>query len=418
MRFIFVAGVLIVSATLACSLAGSQLVAPTPVEATPTVSTPAIEPETKGEPPPVMRNPSCVSPQPGVSLGAFTYETLPEAILDYLNAGGGPEELDSALKTAAFGNQPVAAAVADLNGDGKRDAVASVYNPLSSFMPPPSTLAIYVCRDDRYVLGLSESQDKNAHIWQVMDLDNDGAAEVLLSWATCGAHTCFEEFQVLSWQDGEFVNRLEAAPGELPYPNAQVQDEDGDGIFDVIVSASGIGSVGAGPQRSVTYTWRLEAGATQWTRVSAQPGESPFRIHAVHDGDAAARQGDYELAVELYLRAIHDPGLQEWIEPEAEKANLQAYARYKLMAVLLLQGQDQLAGQIFDELQAEAPAGSAQSVYADLAERYRQAFAQGGGDAACTAAMATVEANPAGVLDPLNAFGYGNPAYTALDMCP
>jgi hypothetical protein len=58
-------------------------------------------------------------------------------------------------------------------------------------------------------------------------------------------------------------------------------------------------------------------------------GPSNFRIRALHDADAASKKGDYETALALYERVINDETLDDWIEPDTERANLSAFAKYR-----------------------------------------------------------------------------------------
>jgi tetratricopeptide (TPR) repeat protein len=142
-----------------------------------------------------------------------------------------------------------------------------------------------------------------------------------------------------------------------------------------------------------------------------------YRIHVLHDADAAFKSGDYETAIVLYQRVINDQALLDWVDPPVEQANLGAYARFKLIVLSTQSGQTDEAERYFIELKAGPETGNWHD-YIDMADTYLQgvAIASHG----CPAARDYAETHAGQILSSLGstAFGYANPDYTPEDVCP
>lgn len=421
---------------LACSLPqlSSQVVStPTPETAnrTPVPATPSPPPATPTLTPVVVSptiepteiDPNCVEPQPGGFLAGSDFEGYPQAVLDFLNNSGSWQALDTALYDAGVANQPTAVAATDFNGDGKNDIAVSIFNPESQSIPPEGRLMLYMCREGQFEIAYNQptgEQMGGPHLWYWQDLNDRDGAELVVSDASCGAHTCFEQLQILSWTGNEFENRLQGSTRDLPYPDVRITDPDEDGVYQLEVTGAGFGSVGAGPQRSETIIWKYNADTRQWEMAETALGPSNFRIHTLHDADAAAQRGDLEAALVLYERVVTDTSLEDWMDPETERANLGAYARYKMVAVYTFLGREQFAQAKLAEMREAYPENLAQHGYLEMAEIFRETFATEGLESACAAVADFASSNPESVLEPLGGihFGYANPDYAPQDMCP
>lgn len=395
---------------------------PTPAT-TPAVLTTAPAPA--GELPEVLGQ-ACVPEGEPEVLSAADFEDYPRAIEDYLNEGATPGMLEAALAEAGVGSLPVAVAAGDLTGDGIADVAVSVFDPAATGALPEGALLLYACEWGAYQLALVQSSEELAddeglagppHLWALGDLDDDERAELVVSVPTCGAHTCFEHLSILGWEEGGFEDRLAGETGDLPNPNVEVRDPDGDGLFEVAVIGGGISSVGAGPQRALERVWRLYGG--RWQVAAEVPGPSNFRIHALHDAEAAALAGEAEAALVLYERVIDDEALEDWMAPEEERAVLGAYARFREVVLYTRLGREAFAEVALDEMEAAYPAGAAEHVYVVMARLYREGFASGGVAVGCEAARRFAGNHASVVLDPLGPeqFGYGNRSFTAEDVC-
>ncbi|MCD6287058.1 MAG: hypothetical protein J7M39_14210, partial [Anaerolineae bacterium] len=216
---------------------------------------------------------------------------------------------------------------------------------------------------------------------------------------------------VWSWAGSDFVNHVTGAL-QFPYPVYEIHDGA------LVVVSSGVGSVGAGPQRPLTTTlsWGGDA-ITVADEVSAPP---VTRYHALVDGDRAFAGGDLAAARLLYQRVLEDETLTAWgayMAPEEEHRWLRALGRWRLLILNATEGLDADAEAQHAALTADPQPGMPGTPVVALAERFWRSYRRDGDvDAACRYAMDTDEALT--VLDFLNGFGYANPLFEADDLCP
>jgi hypothetical protein len=368
---------------------------------------------------------SCVTPGDPGSLLDVTFDAYPKAIQQFLNEGGWVNELDQALYSAGIANLPVAVEAAEMTGDGSEEVVVSIFDPGSDNTPPAGLLLIYACDQGEYQLAYqvdsrSSVPSGGAHgIFILQDLNADSLSELVTSSATCGAHTCYERVQIINWDGSQFVNRLEGETDDLPHPNIYIEPSEVAGIYDIYVTGSGIGSVGAGPQRNSTRVWSFDEQTQLWRVSSFRLEESNYRIHVLHDAGIAVKDGDYQQALMLYSRVISDTTLEDWVDPPLEQALIQAFARYQLVAIYTLQDRAAFASTMLGEMENAYPPESPQHGFFEMAAAYVKGYQEGGAEAACAAAVEYAAAHP-GVLEPLGpqTFGYGNPTYYPADVCP
>ncbi|HJW89651.1 MAG TPA: VCBS repeat-containing protein [Anaerolineales bacterium] len=397
---------------------------PTPSETpAPATSTPRIEPTPTAGSPAATPDPHCRLEDKSAVLAPVDFAGYPQAVLDFINAGGTLQDLDAALYAAGVANQPVAVASGDLTGDGVQDVIVSIYDPGSLVIPPEGVLLVYTCHAGQYGLAhrqISEEGFGAPGIRYLQDLTNDGVDELVVSSAICGAHTCFEDAQVLAWDGEGFVDKLEGSTSDLPYPDVRIEDPDGDGIFDIVVVGSGFGSVGAGPQRNLMRRWSLLRETQGWQLLEDTLGPSNYRVHVLHDAEKAALEGDFDLALLLYGRVAQDTTLEEWTDPETERANLGAYALFKTAVVYLLQGREEFAESTFEQQRVTYPPGEIGYAFVELAAAFQKAYAEGGIPSGCAAARQFAEVQTEQVLQPLglDTYGYANPEYTPENICP
>lgn len=392
----------------------------TPVDLVPTMKVPAPTSTPRPSPSPTEFSPICVPQKIHQPMAPVDYGLISQAALDFLNNGATVDELSDALNDRHVANQPISAISADMTGDKKLDVVVSVYNPTSQ-TPPEGSLIIFVCQGDQYSLALNQPTPEETIgpiIWYLEDINGDGRADLVDSLATCGANTCFEEVRIISWEGDSFVNRLEGSTSDLPYPLVEIRDPDGDGVYDLEVTGTGIASAEAGPQRSMKRVWKYDPIDQRWQKSDEIPGESDYRIHMVHDADDAAREGDFEQALVLYQRVISDPSLQDWVDPNIEKANLTAYSQFKMIVVYSILGQGDFAQIVYEELAASYSKNDPQYAFVEMSNVFQQAYTQDGVGIGCATVADYAGAHANEILIPLTSFGYGNPGYTAEDVCP
>jgi hypothetical protein len=358
-------------------------------------------------------------------------EATADAVLSFVNAGGSVadllDQIEAAGRANSLGNP---SRTLDLNGDGWLDVVIAIADPSgpraasrgskAHLRTLPQTgkggsVIVLLCRGDHYVADTlaPEKPDATPVLHEETELTDDSSADLLLGWRACGAHTCFERFEVLS-AAGTRVLRHALDPSEdIPYPEATTTTGGS-----VAITATGIGSVGAGPFRRFTRTWSWDPAAGQFDLASEVYEPARYRIHALLDADAAARSGNLQTALDLYHRVVLDDALLDWVDPVAERANLTGYAMFRVVITYLRIKDEGDAQKAYGILQNQYPSGSVGQAYAALAKAFWDAYtATGDLEQGCGAARAFAESHSDAVLTPLY-FGYANPTYTAAEVCP
>jgi hypothetical protein len=390
----------------------------------PVIPTATLLPPTQT--PTAIPKPDCVSPLGQLQIAPRAFGDYPAEIEAYLNAGGDLDDLSNELYDLGVANLPLTVLTGEMTGDGAREVVVSIFDPQSTNSPPSGVLLIYVCRGSRYELALNESTpdfEGGPVLWQLADLDGDGKDDLVYSLTSCGAHSCFDRLQILSWDGEAFIQRVQGDSNDLPYPEIQIDDPDGDGIYQLLVIGTGYGSIGAGPQRSMSRLWEYNASTGYW-----EPGEdvlapSPYRIHVLHDADRALRLGQDDKALSLYRQVVENDDLLDWMDAESERAALGAYALFKVMVLFTMQGDVDGAQDTYQTLEqwaetyAQYPSAGA---YRDMAAAFLQEVAGGGYANACAEARSYAVAQSKTILRPLGSevFGYANPDITSEDICP
>jgi hypothetical protein len=368
---------------------------------------------------PVSESAVCVSLADHPALAYIDYQTFPQAILDYLNAGASPEELAVTLIVQGLGPEEQPVWAEDLTGDGVREVVVTVYNETQ---PPQGALLIYDCVGGQYVLSyldISEQQSHAPRLMHIQDINADGLREVVYSSTNCGAHTCFQDVQILHYENGVYLTKLEGSTLEFPYPELKLTDFDHDGMYSLEVVGTSIASVGAGPQRDSINIWDYDPASGTWKLGQQTQAASPFRVHLVHDANASMDRGEYLIASLLFQQVIEDEELLEWADEEVEYNNLAAYAYYKRIVAAVFMEDRGTAQALFSELE-ELYARSNQYAYVEMAEVFLADSETLGLEGGCTSARQYADANQFVVLTPLGSsvYGYANPDIEPADVCP
>ncbi len=403
-------------ALLAAVLAASC--ASTPTTLTPSAST-ATSPAPTDTPAPACPPPSSSPQFPDPS----SLPADPAVLTSYLDRGGDLPSLLSFLRAAnllpLYPNS-LEAAADDFDGDGRQDLALSVQDLNAPAGPrPPGVLLVWFCRIDRYFLGyqLQSEQVQGAPvILASRDLTGDGGSEIVVGRPVCGAHTCFLALSALTWDGQQLVDVFSGTSEDLPSPTVVIAMGEA-GIGTIAVTSGGVQSAGAGPPRPRTRTW---AWTPQTRTFLAGPDvlSAPvFRVHVVHDADAAFEAGDVEVAAILYERALSDAALQEWEVGPATPASLRAYVHYRLVLLALVHGGHAAAQEAFNTM-VEATVGVPEAAsYLSLAELLLEPKDPVNLAAACAPVRQYASENPSQLLDPLY-YGYDNRVYTPADLCP
>jgi len=256
------------------------------------------------------------------------------------------------------------------------------------------------------------------------DMTGDGLAELVTDQHTCGAHTCFGNYQVLGYRDQSIqslVNRpplIEGGPTNtisISYPDTRFVDDTGNGLTDFLVHGGSIGSVGAGIVRTYTEVWSWDGTAVSLSHTLLDP--TPSRHHILYEANDQMAAGNLDQALLLYEQAINDSNLltPTFLTTEAEtKSAIDQFAAFRLILIELLRDDPTRAATRLAWLQSNYPTSAATQGALTLVNGWAGPAGQA---ALCTQienTLATIT-NPTGALSDL---GYGNPSLQAEDYCP
>jgi hypothetical protein len=375
------------------------------------------------------RAPDCPAPFPEANwLAPADFNGYVTAIQSFLSAGGAADALREQLtKASSIDAQYGGVWPVDLTGDGDLETIVSIFDPAREAVGslPSGDLLIFGCTNGVDTLLYRDTAGNAAPMVQVREVgDLIGAGrggQVATVRSECGAHTCFDTFDMLGWDGNAFVS-LMGDRLQMPFPTYTLVNRDGDAALELEAVAGQIASVGAGPQRSLTQIWDWNGAQYVLADEFFPPPE--YRIHIVNDADDLLASGDFNGALALYERATSDDAsILDWeTRPgrtqEGDRANPAAYALYRIMIVHVRLGDVDQARADYDRLNAEYPAGEAGDDYRELAQIFWSSYDTSNSlSAACTAVNVFAN-NDVDALDGLNAYGYANRQYVAVDMCP
>lgn len=341
-------------------------------------------------------------------------------IQEYLNQGGLVEPLAQTLASTPTPDGRATNTIRrDLTGDGLEDLAVTVYEKIQT-EEASGTLLIFRCDKNRYRLAYSSAPARSLGppiLVTAQDLNADGKIEILYTRSTCGAHTCFEQLQVLRWDRSSFRDLFEGRSDDLPSPDIHLAGPRSDGTYQIEISAQGISSVGAGPYRQFKRIWEWSAERSKFVVAGEQLAPPSYRIHLLHDADDAARAGNLEQALIMYQRVREDGSLDDWIKAEAGFAGLAAFATYRQITINAALGRTDTAQQAHQFLQRSVTEGDPAYEIRRLADVFWQAYLETSDiQAACASARRFAEQQPVEILEPLQ-YGYANRTYTPADIC-
>ena len=349
-----------------------------------------------------------------------SFTEYPQALASYLSAGGSTQGLGHLLRDwGAIGDESGEIRSLDMTGDADPEIVVALIDPAPEFdLPwPPGDVLIFQCQGGKVVAAhqgrLAIGQEPNDFqftLHKVEDVNGTGRADVVYVTSSCGAHTCWDRLHIIEWDGAGFVNRI---PDMAEYPYATFSTENGL----VQVAVAGIGSAGAGYQRTYQEDWAWNG--KQFTVTQQIVGPPTALIHFIHDGDDALAKGDYGEAIRHHQAALDDTNLPLGLVLETEEhgeAIARAYARFKLVVAYAASGDKRGAQTHYDLLMAAHPQGTPGSPYALMGQVFWDDFLVNDAPrSACAAAVEIAKSDPT-LAERLYA-GYANPEYEAVDLC-
>jgi tetratricopeptide (TPR) repeat protein len=390
-----------------------------------------------------------VPPLPNEPASFSRYD---EVIASYLSAGGAVTVLEGRLRSwgALTDYGGLVRADRDFTGDGVPEVLIVLLNPQAAEFPYPGDLYIFGCDGGAYRLlyQAGYAADRSAPIIANTadgDVNGNFLNDLVYAYQTCDGPACYTGLEIVEWNLtlNSFDSLLDEQIDE-PAAEVQVVDAEDDGVSEVIVTSGELASEAAGPQRERTVTLRWDG--ARYVVTDIEPGEATYRIHVIHDGDAALYRAEYATAAALYEQALSED-LQSWEIPD-EAAYLTAFARFRLIQAYAAAENFEAAQAAYDALiQAYSPPTPAPTAEGEgegetpegeptitptpalLSDRPGGAFVEMARlfwreyepdrniIAACEVVRAYALADPSS-YSVLNDFGYANPTYTAPDLCP
>jgi hypothetical protein len=397
------------------------------IRVTPTLTVTAI-PDSIPEMPvtavPLTPGPHECQPNPDLALrlDETSLNLWDEEIVRFILQGGEPARIHQAPATSPDLKLEINAFdELDFNGDSVHDLLLTAAYGWPTGQGQQGGMLFFECLSGSYALAKAIFADVGwgpPSVIHAGDMNLDHRDDVLVIQEHCGAHTCSQRVQFLTRSGDAVENRFIGTPEELPFPIVQVERPAVDGRFEISVTGRGYGSAGAGPYRERTqiYAWSQDE---QAYLLSSDSLAAPvFRIHMLHDADSALLSGDYAAALAGYGRVIDDDVLNEWTGGEAERRALEAFAFYRIILTQLALDDASRAKAGFEIMRGAYEMSASSAAYVSLSAEMLEAFMRTNDlSESCRHIEGYVMDHEQALVTPLY-FGYGNPTYTAADICP
>jgi LysM repeat protein len=359
----------------------------------------------------------------GVTGVDFDLPACPERFADYAevmtelinSADPGPEAVVAFLD-ACEALVDDGAEMIDLTGDGIDELIVVYQNPSAEQIFVEGDLVIFNSGLDEYTLGYRARAAGEVRLLTVDDINLDEKPDVAWVDTTCGASTCFDTVNVRSWDGSTWADWTEGTI-TMAYAEITLTDQVEEGLGEEVVLEGGIyGSVGAGPQRSRTEVWASMEGAP-YSLLEKSYDQNECLYHTVLDANRAfleAPVNGFEAATALYTQAVTDTALTKcWVRND-ELAELRSFSQFRLGVIAGYTGDSAGAEAAIAELSEQYPG----SIYDEVGQVWLTSYeATGDAAIACQEVTAYAEENSE-AWEMLADYGYTNPSFEAVDVCP
>ncbi|MEA1979336.1 MAG: hypothetical protein U9N80_15720, partial [Chloroflexota bacterium] len=324
-----------------------------------------------------------------------------EQIRIFLSEGGSIEEVRSAL--AAKGLEEILQ-----QQDLTKDGVAEVI-----FTYP--VLEVLGCSDESYqTLLRAYPEDPRVPVLRltIADLNGNALPELVVETEFWGMNDYTLNVRVFEWDGDQFVNRMakeinhplfeqgrlywESGRALMYNGDFKLGDVDINGTIELVLRggyAGGLAAMVSMPQLTEQHIWMWNG--SEYTLVDIRYDEPVYKYQAASIGDLYSLIGNYDDAIATYQQAIFDSDLKVWNQQkieaqyfggdldlfqnwdqqnyeQAERINM--YARFRMLVVNYLIGNDSAVVTQYDSLQRIAEGGSPGKMYAELARAFVESY--------------------------------------------
>lgn len=359
------------------------------------------------------------------------WESLETWLTDLWRANVNPAAVRAALQQSGWQKSLDDWRAADFDGDLRDEWAIVLYDQSLPGVPFGAPGDLWVVNGDGVIFRYYTAPSNDIYefiaptIVGLADLTGDGLPELITDATICGAHTCFDNYRIIGLTDGALVDLIQAPPaaeGESPgtiismsYADSKLADVDNDGLPEFLVHGGTIGSAGAGVVRPRTEVWGWDGAVVSPAETILDP--TGYRHHILYEANDRMAAGDLDGALALYETAINDAALRDdgfAHPPEQTRADISAFAAFRLILIDLMQGDTARAASRLAWLQGMYPGSAAAGAALTLVSEWAGPDGAAALCARIESGLATLD-NPTGALADM---GYGNPSLGAADFCP
>ncbi len=341
-----------------------------------------------------------------------------ESILDYLNGGGDPANIQP--KTTPPEVPSLYAISADIDNDSLSEVIVSTRD----LFEKPATIRIYHCEQNDYRL-VKSFTPQNISLG-IIELEtkifpNEPSFVIIRALRISGWG---QDFLAVGWHDLEW-QIINLATGSTP-SEITLFDQNKDGIKEVFLETKTATTPGGGRSRVIidTYSWD----GKEFTYISSVMPPGDDRVHYLDDAERALKQGNPLLAVAYYEIAARDSDLSSYWTPyelEHNQTELatpyqQAFAYFRIVAIWFYLDRPEVASEYFQEMSDAFPQGKPGNEFVRAAQELSNGYNTGSQySSSCAKAVHLLDTQyPDIVQNHLGDWGVANPMYFATsDIC-
>lgn len=300
----------------------------------------------------------------------------------------------------------------DLNGDGTEEITLSYVFANKDGFPFSTQVIIYECRNGQYIQNRTDFGDRVYKFIVLLaeDLIEIGYPQILVAQTWLGT-ACDDFAVVIGWngkQWATFFSTYLYCPAYI-----RVNDLNGDGLKELIITARNQGNLetGIGRQLTETYGWD----GVQFVLRTRVFHPSPYRIHLLQDAQLAVDAGDFRQAIRHYERAAtvralkETPSIDQDIDDFKAAFNYQtAFANFRLVTLWLKAERPDRARSVINRMKVQYPASTAGNEFLELAQLFLKEVEGGASlELACEAVTAKIDVDyPDELVGPVGAIGF------------